>query len=152
MGSGAGLPGIVLALARPDLRVCLVEPLLRRTTFLREVVEALGLDDVEVVRARAEELHGVRHFDVVTSRAVAPLHRLLGWCWPLVTPGGTMLALKGAGAQDEVELCRPVLQRMDAGAVVERWGAKVLSPPTTLVRIESLTGVTHRNMGGLTSL
>ena len=77
MGSGAGLPGLVLAIARPDLEVELVEPLLRRTTFLSEAVAALGLENVTVTRARAEELHGVRRFDVVTSRAVAPL----AGCW-----------------------------------------------------------------------
>ena len=73
IGSGAGLPGLVLAIARPDLRLTLVEPLLRRTTYLSEVVEELGLDNVEVVRGRADALHGERRFDVVTSRAVAPL-------------------------------------------------------------------------------
>ncbi len=85
IGSGAGLPGLVVAIARPDLRVTLVEPLLRRTTFLDEVVDELGLaGSVEVVRGRAEELHGARTFDVVTSRAVAPLERLLAWSMPLV--------------------------------------------------------------------
>ena len=78
IGSGAGLPGLVLAIARPDLSVTLVEPLLRRTTFLDEVVAQLDLSNVEVVRARAEELHGQREFSVVTSRAVAPLDRLAG--------------------------------------------------------------------------
>ncbi len=73
LGTGAGLPGVVLAIRRPDLRVTLVEPLLRRTTFLDEVVADLGLDNVEVIRGRAEELHGRREFSVVTSRAVAPL-------------------------------------------------------------------------------
>ncbi len=77
LGSGAGLPGLVVAIARPDLSVTLVEPLLRRTTFLEEVAAELGLESVEVVRGRAEELHGQRTFDVVTSRAVAPLERLL---------------------------------------------------------------------------
>ena len=76
----------MLAIARPDLRVTLVEPLLRRTTFLEEVVRTLGLPNVEVVRGRAEDLHGVRTFDVVTSRAVAPLERLLQWSMPLVAP------------------------------------------------------------------
>lgn len=140
VGSGAGLPGVVLALARPDLGICLVEPLLRRTTFLSEAVEALGLENVEVVRARAEELHGVRRFEVVTSRAVAPLDRLLGWCWPLVAPGGTMLALKGDSAHDEVERSRSLLHRMGVGAEVEQCGAEVADPPTTVVRIESLSG------------
>jgi 16S rRNA (guanine527-N7)-methyltransferase len=140
VGSGAGLPGVVLALARPDLRVCLLEPLLRRATFLGEVVADLGLENVEVVRARAEELHAVRTFTVATARAVAPLHRLMEWCWPLVAPGGRMLALKGAAAQDEVVSSRSVLRRFGIGAVVEQWGADVTTPPTTLVRIESLSG------------
>ena len=96
VGSGAGLPGLVLAIRRPDLRVTLVEPLLRRTTFLTEVVEQLALANVEVVRDRAEELHGHRSFDVVTSRAVAPLDRLARWSLPLVAPGGRMLAMKGS--------------------------------------------------------
>src|SRR4051812_22656987 len=91
IGSGAGLPGLVLAIARPDLEVTLVEPLLRRTTFLDEVVAALGLAQVTVVRGRAEALHGVAQFDVVTSRAVAPLDRLLGWSMPLVAANGALL-------------------------------------------------------------
>ncbi|HEY0239145.1 MAG TPA: 16S rRNA (guanine(527)-N(7))-methyltransferase RsmG [Friedmanniella sp.] len=102
VGSGAGLPGIPLALRRPDLRVTLLEPLLRRATFLTEAVELLGLTErVEVVRARAED-H--RHsYDAVLSRALAPLPRLLGWCLPLMAPDGVVLALKGRTAQDEVE-------------------------------------------------
>lgn len=109
VGSGAGLPGVVLALARPDLRVTLVEPLHRRVVFLEEVLGELGLAEsgtdgglVTVVRARAEQLHGQRRFDVVTSRAVAPLARLLGWCMPLVEPEGYALAMKGASAAAEV--------------------------------------------------
>src|SRR4051812_26987441 len=86
IGSGAGLPGLVLAIARPDLSMTLVEPLLRRTTFLEEVAASLELTNVEVVRGRADALHGERTFDVVTSRAVAPLDRLLGWSMPLVSP------------------------------------------------------------------
>ena len=88
IGSGAGLPGLVVGLARPDVRVTLVEPLLRRTTFLEEVVAELGLDKVVVRRDRADALHGQETFDVVTARAVAPLERLLGWCMPLVSPTG----------------------------------------------------------------
>lgn len=140
VGSGAGLPGLVLALARPDLSICLVEPLLRRTTFLCGVVEELGLGNVEVVRVRAEELHDVRRFEVVTSRAVAPLDRLLAWCWPLVAPGGTMLALKGASALAEVERNRSLLERAGVVAEVEQHGADVTDPATTVVRIESLRG------------
>src|SRR4051812_34915387 len=86
LGSGAGLPGLVLAIGRPDLDVTLVEPLLRRATFLDEAVRALGLGQVRVLRERAEALHGGRRFDVVTARALAPLDRLLGWAIPLVAP------------------------------------------------------------------
>ena len=113
IGSGAGLPGLVLAVARPDLRVTLVEPLLRRTTFLQEAVDTLELTNVEVVRGRAESLHGGRTFDIVTSRAVAPLGRLLGWSMPLVAPTGVLLAMKGSSVADEVE---------DASEELARWG------------------------------
>ncbi|WDV32203.1 16S rRNA (guanine(527)-N(7))-methyltransferase RsmG [Streptomyces sp. AD16] len=96
VGSGAGLPGIPLALVRPDLNITLLEPLLRRTTFLTEVVELLGLDHVTVVRGRAEEVLGkLPPVHVVTARAVAPLERLAGWGVPLLRPYGEMLALKG---------------------------------------------------------
>ena len=104
IGSGAGLPGIPLALARPDLKVMLVEPLLRRTTFLNEVVEDLELDNV--VRGRAEEKvvrAEIGQVDVVTSRAVAPLGKLAGWSLPLVKSGGAMVALKGGTAQEEID-------------------------------------------------
>lgn len=111
IGSGAGLPGLVLAIARPDLRMTLVEPLLRRTTFLEEAVERLGLDNVEVVRARADALHGARTFDVVTSRAVAPLDRLLGWSMPLVSPAGALVAMKGSSVADEVVAAADELRR-----------------------------------------
>jgi 16S rRNA (guanine527-N7)-methyltransferase len=103
IGSGAGLPGLVLAVVRPDLRLTLVEPLLRRATFLQDAVDRLGLDNVEVVRARAEELHGKREFSVVTSRAVAPLDRLLDWSMPLVRQGGCLLAMNGSSAAEEIE-------------------------------------------------
>ncbi len=102
IGSGAGLPGIALALARPDVRVTLIEPLLRRTVFLQEVVDELGLDRVTVQRGRAEAFHDRRRYDVVTSRAVAGLARLARWSMPLVAPSGEMIALKGASAAEEV--------------------------------------------------
>lgn len=111
IGSGAGLPGLVLAISRPDLRVTLVEPLLRRTTFLEEAVEQLALANVEVVRGRADDLHGHRTFDVVTSRAVAPLERLLAWSMPLVAPEGALVAMKGSNAGEEIEAARAVLTR-----------------------------------------
>lgn len=117
VGSGAGLPGLVLAICRPDLRVTLVEPLLRRTAFLTEAVALLGLTNVEVQRARAEQLHGRFSYDVVTSRAVAPLDRLVGWCLPLVAPGGSMLAMKGGAAAAEVEQAREVIHRLGGRGV-----------------------------------
>lgn len=104
IGSGAGLPGIPLAIARPDLRVVLVEPLERRVTFLLEVVADLGLSTCWVVRGRAEDIVGqCGNADVVTSRAVAPLHRLAAWSAPLARDGGWVLALKGASAAEELE-------------------------------------------------
>jgi len=102
LGSGAGLPGLVLAALRPDLTVVLVEPLLRRATFLSEAVVALELPQVVVRRARAEELAGTLLVDVVTARAVAPLDRLAAWGLPLLRPGGRLLALKGERADSEL--------------------------------------------------
>ena len=110
VGSGAGLPGLVLAIARPDLAVTLVEPLLRRATFLTETVDALGLGSVHVERARAEDVRG--RFDVVTARAVAPLARLLEWSMPLVAPAGVLLAMKGVSAEDEVAAAAGTLRRL----------------------------------------
>jgi 16S rRNA (guanine527-N7)-methyltransferase len=102
VGSGAGLPGLAVALARPDLAVDLIEPLLRRTVFLGEAVDALGLADrVRVVRARAEEAERGA-YDVVLARAVAPLATLAAWCLPLLRPGGALLALKGDRAAEEL--------------------------------------------------
>jgi 16S rRNA (guanine527-N7)-methyltransferase len=101
VGSGAGLPGIPVALLRPDLRVMLIEPLLRRSTFLDQTVEQLGIADrVQVVRSRAEDHH--QSYDFVVARAVARLDRLIGWCDPLRAKGGVILALKGESAGDEV--------------------------------------------------
>ena len=138
VGTGAGLPGLVLALDRPDLTITLVEPLLRRTKFLDEAVAALGLDNVEVVRARAEELHGLREFSVVTSRAVAPLDRLLAWSMPLVRQGGALVAMKGSSAADEVRAARKALSRFGAGDVtVATYGDELIDPPTTVVRVEA---------------
>lgn len=138
VGSGAGLPGLVLAVRRPDLMVALVEPLLRRTSFLSEVVDGLGLTNVEVVRARAEELHGDRDFGVVTSRAVAPLPRLLAWSMPLVRPGGLLLAMKGRSAAEEVAAAASDLAGWEPRAVeVLTVGAEVIDPPATVIRVES---------------
>lgn len=112
IGSGAGLPGLVLAIARPDLRITLVEPLLRRTTFLQEVIDDLGLSHVTVVRGRADEVKERHGFDVVTSRAVAPLERLLEWSMPLVAPDGALVAMKGSSVADEIEVARSTLRRL----------------------------------------
>ncbi len=104
IGSGAGLPGIPLAIARPDLRVTLVEPLERRVTFLAEVLAELELTGCRVIRGRAEDVIAeCGNSDVVTSRAVAPLHRLAAWSAPLARDGGWVLALKGASAAQELE-------------------------------------------------
>lgn len=103
VGSGGGLPGLVLAIARPDIRITLIEPLLRRTIYLGEVIDELGLDHVTVHRGRSDSLHGVETFDVVTSRAVAPLERLLPWSMPLVAPAGELMAMKGSSVAEEVE-------------------------------------------------
>ena len=138
IGTGAGLPGLVLAIRRPDLRMTLVEPLLRRSTFLGEAVAELGLAHVEVVRARAEELHGQAEFSVVTSRAVAPLGRLLDWSMPLVRQGGALVAMKGASAADEVAASARELRRHGAGAVeVLTYGVGQIDPPTTVIRVEA---------------
>jgi 16S rRNA (guanine527-N7)-methyltransferase len=116
LGSGAGLPGLVLAIQRPEVQVVLVESLQRRATFLSEAVEHLGLRNTLVRRARAEELHGKLEVDVVTARAVAPVDRLAGWALPLLRPGGRLLALKGEQATTELAAAGPVLHRLGATA------------------------------------
>lgn len=110
IGSGAGLPGIVLSLVRPDITVTLIDPLLRRTTYLEEITPLLGIADrVTVLRGRAQEFHGKVSGDVVTARAVAALAELVTWSWPMVTPGGSLVAMKGEGAAGEVAEARPTL-------------------------------------------
>lgn len=111
LGSGAGLPGIVLAAARPDLQVVLLEPLLRRADFLLEVVAALGLPGVQVQRARAEDVAGQLVADVVTARAVKPLDVLAAWALPLLREGGRLLALKGSRAEEEILSSAAAVQR-----------------------------------------
>ncbi len=136
IGTGAGLPGLVVAIARPDLRMTLVEPLLRRTTFLEEVVAELGLDHVRVVRGRADDLHGAETFDVVTSRAVAPLERLLGWSMPLVAPTGALVAMKGRSIHEEIASAEVLFETWRCGTPeVLDVGHGVVDPPTTVVRV-----------------
>jgi 16S rRNA (guanine527-N7)-methyltransferase len=137
IGSGAGLPGIPLAIARPDVTVRLVDPLLRRTTWLSEVVPDLGLVNVEIVRARAEDLAGRLEVDVVTARAVAPLPRLAELCLPLVRPGGLLLALKGREAACELSSAAGTLRAQGGRRWrVELCGEGVLEVPTTVIVVE----------------
>ncbi|ROR96666.1 16S rRNA (guanine527-N7)-methyltransferase [Salana multivorans] len=117
VGSGAGLPGIVLASMRPGLGFHLIEPMERRCAWLREVVDALGLDNVEVYQRQAQELHGSQQYVAVTARAVAALDKLLRWTWPLVEPGGALLAMKGQRAAEEVDAASAVLRKLKAGSV-----------------------------------
>lgn len=150
VGSGAGLPGIPLALARPDISVVLVEPLARRVDWLCEVVEDLELS-VRVERGRAEE-RAVRArwegADVVTARAVAPLARLAGWALPLVRFGGTVLALKGASATDEVTRDAAAVRRLGGGDPrIARCGVGLVEPPSTVVVVERSRGAVRPGTG-----
>jgi 16S rRNA (guanine527-N7)-methyltransferase len=134
VGSGAGLPGIPLAIRRPDLTVTLLEPLLRRANFLTEAVADLELGDrVRVVRARAEDHDG--RYDVVTARAVAPLPRLLTWCLPLMGSTGELLALKGSSAAGEIDQARQLLQKRRLSAEVISVRAHPSAEPTQVVRV-----------------
>ena len=139
IGSGAGLPGIPLALARPDLSITLIEPLLKRSTFLLEVVEELQLDNVTVVRGRAEEKAikaEVGTVDVVTSRAVAPLGKLAQWSLPLVTRGGVMIAMKGSSVSEELERDAKIIKKAGGGpAEIQLVGVGIVEEPTHLIRI-----------------
>ena len=136
LGSGAGLPGIVLALLLPDVQVTLLEPMLRRVTFLEECVSALELVNAHVVRGRAEELAGRICADVVTARAVAPLGRLASLAVGLVRPGGLVLAIKGDTARQEVVSARPALRRLGIRDVsVVRAGSGKVDPAATVVRL-----------------
>ena len=132
VGTGAGLPGLVWAIGRPDVTMTLVEPLLRRTTFLEEAVEQLGLENVRVLRARAEEVEET--FEVVTARAVAAMEKLARWCMPLVAPGGVLLAMKGRTAEDELKEARRTLGRLGASDTVVRTYGE-LEVPTTVVEV-----------------
>jgi 16S rRNA (guanine527-N7)-methyltransferase len=137
VGSGAGLPGIVLAVARPDLQVTLVEPLLRRSRFLEEVADELELRNAVVVRARAEDLAGQLDVQAVTARAVAPLEQLARWTFPLLSTGGRLLALKGASVVDEVARAAAALRRMGAASwAVYEFGRGIVDPPTRVAVIE----------------
>jgi 16S rRNA (guanine527-N7)-methyltransferase len=140
VGSGAGLPGIAMAIRRPDLSVTLVEPLLRRTTFLDLVVSRMELSNVAVHRGRAEDVSSTTGFemgfDVVTSRAVAPMERLATWSLPLVRPGGRMLAMKGSSASAEVERAATVIRELGGRDVrIETVGEDWMHPAVTVVSV-----------------
>jgi 16S rRNA (guanine527-N7)-methyltransferase len=137
IGSGAGLPGIVLAMLRPRLHVVLLEPLLRRSVFLEECVSALELPNATVLRARAEEKAASWiSADVATARAVAPLDRLVGWAAGLLRPGGELLAIKGQSAAAELEAAGPVLSGLGvrSAEVLQAGHGRVVSA-TTIVRV-----------------
>jgi 16S rRNA (guanine527-N7)-methyltransferase len=131
IGSGAGLPGLVLAIVRPDITIGLIEPLMRRSEFLNEVVADLGItEQVTVLRGRAEELKG-HTAPVVTARAVAPLGKLLTWSLPLTTKGGHILAMSSAAT--EIAEAKDILKGRKAEIVF--CGADVVDPQTTVVRV-----------------
>lgn len=136
VGSGAGLPGIALAIARPDLDIHLVEPMLRRTSWLAVAVHELALTNVTVHRGRAEQFWGILCAPVVTARAVARLGELATWCLPLLLPGGSLLAIKGSSVMQEVEADRAALRRLGAvDEVIETFGANIVDEETTVLRV-----------------
>jgi 16S rRNA (guanine527-N7)-methyltransferase len=140
LGSGAGLPGIVVALLLPDVSVTLLEPMLRRAVFLSDCVRTLDLENAQVLRARAEDVKGRLAADVVTARAVAPLGRLAGMALGLVRPGGMILAIKGAGAERELAAARAELSRLGVQDVdVVRVGSGKVDPAATVVRLTAGT-------------
>ena len=148
VGSGAGFPGVPLAIARPDLRMTLLDPMERRTTWLTEVVSKLGLD-VSVMRGRAEEptvRRSVTGVDVASARAVAPLAKLARWCLPLLRPGGLLLALKGASAAEELDRDADAVRASGGTDLsVVTCGAELLAVPTTAVVIRKESSARSRD-------
>lgn len=141
IGSGAGLPGIVLAMLLPDVQVILLEPMARRASFLEECAALLGLRNTAVWRGRAQEAAGRLTADVATARAVAPMDRLAGLALSLVRPGGLVLAIKGAGVSQEMERAQQALRRAGAqDAEVLRVGGGKVSPPPVVVRLTAGPG------------
>lgn len=135
VGSGAGLPGIVLAIMRPDVEFVLIEPMDRRVTWLNEQVTELGLGNVQVLRARAEETGREGEFSQVTARAVSALAKLIPITAPLVKPGGELILMKGSGAQREIDAAAKVVRRFKLRDVeVITVGDGVLDDVTRVVR------------------
>jgi 16S rRNA (guanine527-N7)-methyltransferase len=133
VGSGAGLPGVPMAIAAPDTDFVLIEPMDRRASWLQEVVDELDLQNVEVVRARAEEVEGGQ-FEVVTARAVAALDKLLRLCVPLLKPGGRVIALKGSKAPEEILDAKKLQKKLKIESFeIVVCGEKFLAEPTSVV-------------------
>ena len=138
IGTGAGLPGLVLAILRPRARVILVEPMARRTVFLLEAAGQLGLENIEVRRGRAEDFTGQIRADVVTARAVAGLDKLAVLASGVARPGGLVLAIKGRSAAGELDRARPVLRKLGATEVqLVQAGLGLLSEPATVIRFRT---------------
>ncbi|WP_113716377.1 16S rRNA (guanine(527)-N(7))-methyltransferase RsmG [Arthrobacter dokdonensis] len=137
VGSGAGLPGLCLAIARPDLYLTLIEPLERRVVWLEEVVMDLGLDNVEIIRARAEQAVEKVECDVVTARAVSALNTLAPLTIPLLGGAGELLAIKGRSAEEEISKAAKTIKKLGGiQTEVLTAGAGILSEPTTVVRVK----------------
>ena len=134
VGSGAGLPGIPMAIALPEANFVLIEPMERRSNWMVEVIEELGLTNVEVRRARAEEVVDLQ-FDIVTARAVAALDKLLRMCVPLLKPGGSLIALKGSKAGQEIETAKRLQKKLGISSFeIQICGEKFLAEPTSVVK------------------
>ena len=134
VGSGAGLPGIPMAIALPEAHFVLIEPMERRSTWMLEVIQELALTNVEVRRARAEEVFDLK-FDIVTARAVAALDKLLRLTVPLLKPGGSLIALKGSKAAEEIEAARKLQKKLGiASFEILICGEKFLAEPTSVVK------------------
>jgi 16S rRNA (guanine527-N7)-methyltransferase len=136
VGSGAGLPGLALAIVRADLHLHLVEPMLRRTTWLSTTIEELDLENCTVHRARAEELHGAVSAPFATARAVARIDKLARWTFPLLQDGGTLVALKGDSAGQELAAEEKTLRKLGmTSARIVAYGAELLPVPTTTLQL-----------------
>ncbi|MGN6271896.1 MAG: 16S rRNA (guanine(527)-N(7))-methyltransferase RsmG [Protaetiibacter sp.] len=135
VGSGAGLPGLVLAIARPDVHLVLIEPMERRVDWLREEAAALELDNVEVVRARSEDAQLEEPLDQVTARAVSALAKLLPSTAPLLRPGGEFIFMKGARVDEEISAAQKVIRKLALRDVrVEVLGDGIVPEPTRVFR------------------
>lgn len=135
VGSGAGLPGMVLAAMNPERQVVLIEPMERRTAWLFEAASVIGIDNVTVVRGRAEEVVEVVEADVITARAVASIDKLVKWCEPLLSPAGQMVFLKGRSAPDELERAKYVLRKHGLTGAVHSAPTIASVEPTTVVTL-----------------